>query len=46
MSLGFVLYIAAIAIGLGLLIRRLIRAQHRSPVNDRTVRRGDQSQIP
>ena len=46
MSLRLIFYIAAIAIGLGVLIRHLIKAQFRSPVNDSTVPRGDQSQIP
>ena len=46
MSLRLIFYIAAIVLGLGLLIRRLIKAQFRSPVNDCTVPRGDQSQIP
>ena len=46
MSLRLIFYIAAIVLGLGLLIRRLIKAQFQSPVNDSTVPRGDQSQIP
>jgi len=42
-SMAAILYIGFISLGLGLLIRRVITAQSRSPENDSTVRRGDDS---
>jgi len=43
MSMAAILYIGVISLGLGLLIRRVMTAQSRSPENDSTVRRGDDS---